>query len=196
MKLLKGIELDRQVSKKANKWKDIKSEALELLAFLDEKQGKFDGEYVSCYALHHSQVSNDHYNFFVIAKNIHGKDKGQFMNRVIVNPIILESPEKIEQMIPVKDFLKKPDDKVNVGFKMQKQIINNVYDPVEGCMSFPQRKGKHMDRFFKIKVQYQIPILGGLILLKRTEWLEGLKAHIFQHEVDHANGITQFYNNK
>lgn len=193
MNLLKPIELNRTNITKVRKWSDIKDEALELIKFIDEKQDKFEGNFSACYALHHVQVNKEPYNFFVIAKNVHGSKKNQFISRVIINPKIVEAPERIEYYVPEKDFNTKKDDSVDIGFKNVKKLIPNLIDPIEGCMSFPNRTEKHVDRFFKIKVQYQVPLFWGFWLKTKTEWVEGLKAHIFQHEIDHGNGITIYY---
>jgi peptide deformylase len=60
-------------------------------------------------------------------------------------------------------------------------------------MSFPDKKDKLVKRYYRIKVKYQIVILGGLFLKTKKEILEGLKAHVFQHEYDHAQGKNIFY---
>jgi len=53
----------------------------------------------------------------------------------------------------------------------------------EGCMSYVFRAPKKIKRFKKIKVEY-------MNLKKKliTEDIEGYKACIFQHEIDHFNG--------
>ena len=57
----------------------------------------------------------------------------------------------------------------------------------EGCMSYPFRGMKKLKRYNVIKVSYQIK---GLCDLKTIEEIvEGLKAEIFQHEIDHSNSI-------
>jgi peptide deformylase len=194
MELIKGIELSRQPARTVKSWFKIKKEALELMTLLDDKQGKFPGTFASCYALHHAQVNKDPFNFFILARNIHGKQKHQFLNRLILNPEILESDEKIVVEIPIKDFKKNPNDpKIDVGIKFTRQVINNIIEVKEGCMSFPDKKDKLVKRYYRIKVKYQIVILGGLFLKTKKEILEGLKAHVFQHEYDHAQGKNIFY---
>lgn len=57
----------------------------------------------------------------------------------------------------------------------------------EGCISFPNVNIK-IKRAEKIRVRFQTPT--GLIA---TETFEGLTARVFQHELDHLDGIL-FYN--
>ncbi len=195
------------------KWSSVKSRAEAALAFLDEGQGNFEGNWRECYALHAAQISspikawaNDKFvdseqyapmrdNFFVLAKNIVGKDKILFKHRIIVNPEILEKPEEIEKEVPVKNFGKDPDGKVIIQFSKKIQMIRNDISVKEACMSFPQRTEKHIKRYFRIKVRYEVPVtfFGFTFLMRKTEWLEGLKAHVFQHEVDHAMGKNIFH---
>ena len=62
-------------------------------------------------------------------------------------------------------------------------------DPVswlEACMSFPHRKPKNTDRFYKIKAEYRIPFLWWS--RKVTRRLKELPAFICAHEDDHAHG--------
>ncbi len=59
----------------------------------------------------------------------------------------------------------------------------------EGCMSFPFRKSKKVQRYNDIKVEYYIPFLD-VHLIKKTKVLTDIEAYIFQHEIDHANGVN------
>lgn len=59
-------------------------------------------------------------------------------------------------------------------------------DSFEGCLSFPYVNAK-VKRFKKIKVSYT-NILGETI----EESLNGFNAIVFQHEIDHVNGITLY----
>lgn len=58
----------------------------------------------------------------------------------------------------------------------------------EGCMSFLWRKEKAVNRFANITVRYSTPFLGFLMPRRRT--FKNLNAFIFQHEIDHAEGIN------
>lgn len=53
----------------------------------------------------------------------------------------------------------------------------------EGCLSIPEVRSE-VDRAFKIEVEYQT--LGGETV---RETLQGLHARVFQHELDHLNGV-------
>lgn len=65
-------------------------------------------------------------------------------------------------------------------------VINSGEDPVqdiEGCLSFP-KLWLHVKRLDKIKVGYR-DIEGNPVEAE----FEGLMARVFQHELDHLNGI-------
>ena len=60
----------------------------------------------------------------------------------------------------------------------------NMVESVEGCLSFPGRTVR-VNRATRISVQYTT--------IKNKNictYFEGLNAIIFQHELDHLNGIT------
>lgn len=57
----------------------------------------------------------------------------------------------------------------------------------EGCMSFPFRQDKKVKRYARAKVKYHIPDAEGALVVKE-EWVNGVIAHIFQHEVEHSKG--------
>jgi len=59
---------------------------------------------------------------------------------------------------------------------------------IEGCLSYPFRPTKKVKRYNKIEVEYYM--FGFLGKKKKKETLEGLMACIFQHEIDHFNGIA------
>jgi peptide deformylase len=61
----------------------------------------------------------------------------------------------------------------------------------EACMSFPYRSGKHLLRYGRITVEYHIPIIGELE--KLVEECAGLKAIVFQHEIDHQQGKNIYF---
>jgi peptide deformylase len=168
-------------------FREIRQDAEDLIAFLDERNGSFTGQYDTCFALHHCQVSEWPKSFFVIAEKwivgstepgVQAKDL--WPSRVIVNPKILEKPDTIERWVTDLNAVG-----TKVRRKMQKR---NGVKLEEACMSFPHRRPKNVERFYRIKVEYQYPILGGMMLRKKREWIEGLRAHIFQHETDHDNG--------
>ena len=61
----------------------------------------------------------------------------------------------------------------------------------EACMSFPLRDAKYVRRYFKVKVQYQVP--GLFRLKKKTRTLVQVPAQIFQHEIEHSRGENIFH---
>lgn len=56
----------------------------------------------------------------------------------------------------------------------------------EACMSWPFRQPRKTERYFRVKVKYQIPFLG--LLIPKTKKFKGLPAFICAHEADHAEG--------
>jgi peptide deformylase len=177
------IKLGYEPAQKVLSFKQIKADAEELLLFVDKKH---EGQYEQAYAVSHCQVSERPFAFFVVnsgfVTNDNVKQKHMlFPHRIIINPEILEKPDTHEVTLPFPD----KDGK--------QQIVKtpNIYRPDEACMSFQHRAPKKVMRFYKIKVRYQIPWLLGMRTI--TEWCDGLKAHVFQHETDHANGKNIFY---
>ena len=59
---------------------------------------------------------------------------------------------------------------------------------LEGCLSFPHLYGP-VKRWLKIKVSYQVFNRQKGELQPKTEILEDLPAIVFQHELDHLDGI-------
>ncbi len=55
----------------------------------------------------------------------------------------------------------------------------------EQCLSYPFRGKKKLKRFYKIKVEFW-----DHKMKKYTEEVTGLRAAVFQHEIDHFNGKT------
>jgi hypothetical protein len=176
-------------------YSEIVAAAADLQVFLEGRNGNFAGEHKSCYGLHHCQVSDAPLSFFVIAKKwVKGdpsvpKDmptSALWPAAVIINPKILEAPEKIIREVPTINA---------IGVKeILKRNLSNVMRVEEACMSFPNRSAKKKERFYRIRVEYQIR--GWFGLRTKREWLEGLRAHIFQHEVDHDRGINMFWGDR
>lgn len=54
----------------------------------------------------------------------------------------------------------------------------------EGCLSIPNRRATTLDRAYAILIEYDTP--EGV---HKTEMIEDFTAVIFQHEIDHLNGI-------
>ena len=65
----------------------------------------------------------------------------------------------------------------------------------EGCMSFPHRAVKNVERYALVDVEYKVPSKLGSLKTKVMR-LEGLPAFIAQHEYDHARGKNIYYKYK
>ena len=178
---MKLIKLGYEPSKKVKRYSDIKKDVELMLPFVDKEH---EGQYTQAYAVSHCQVSEHPFAFFVVNTGLVKNDKIKlkqmlFPHRVIINPEIIDEQETLDVELPGRDG------------KKEVVKMKNTYSPDEACMSFPHRAPKHTKRYYKIKVRYQIPGLLGLKTIK--EECDGLKAHIFQHETDHANGKNIFY---
>ncbi len=158
---------------KVSNYSEISSKVAAMVAMLEGGINK--GEYSTGYALAHNQVEDKKpLAFFVMDSKYVGKDK-MFEANAIINPDILESPEHID--------IHKEDG--------TKDIRKNTYEVEEGCFSFPFRQPKKVKRYYRIKVRYYIP---GFFGLKKVEkWIEGLAAHIFQHEEQHCRGKNIYF---
>lgn len=90
--------------------------------------------------------------------------------RVFINPKIIDhfNQEKTYPMILREDGEKEPF--------------------LEGCLSFPNLYGP-VKRWLKIKVSYQEVDSDTGKLVNKEEILEDFQAIVFQHELDHLNGI-------
>lgn len=62
----------------------------------------------------------------------------------------------------------------------------NEEDFLEGCLSFPNLYGT-VKRYLKVRARWQ-ELKGEGLIKKEGEW-EGFEAIVFQHELDHLNGI-------
>lgn len=150
------IKIPKKISKKVDSLEEIKTSAPDLQALLESgqfgNQGKLSKTHV---ALHHSQVSEDPFNFFVVKRAILGAKNNETC--AFLNPAILERDESSKKMM------------------------------LEGCLSFPFRQDKKVLRYTRIHVRYDM-INKDLKLEEKTEWVEGLVAQVFQHEIEHGKG--------
>lgn len=198
-------------SRKVKSYAHIKSIAEDMIKFFDGSEGNFDVVYKSGYALSHCQmdVGANPWAFFVLNSQFLIANKSQrpakdnkknfyFPSRVICNARILEIPEKIKVTKPVRKVVRN-------GKKVSTQIVledgeeKNLIGVPEACFSFMHMKHKTKERYFRIKVRYQYPIkfLGLFPMLwRKTEWVEGLKAHVLQHEIDHSNAVNMYYDKR
>lgn len=182
------------------KRKDIKV-GLEMARYMDEHEEQWGEDYgMKAWAIAHAQLHNVEKPLAMFAVHPSLVDKrlqdknARFPHRLILNPEILEAPEKL---IRVKQYEKpvRRDGKRVIELHDQKHEVVNIHEPKEGCMSFPGRKPRCVKRFFEIKVTYQYPvkILGFWFLRRKTETIEALKAQIFQHECEHMEGKNIYF---
>lgn len=176
----------------------------EMAVFLDENNGRFTGNFSNTFAISHGQIAEvrDPLNLFVVAKEMAGYGTGRtnrencyFPGRIIFNAKILETPKEIMMDFPTRTL-----DCVKGGIATFKQGVerkntSNMQWLEEACMSFPLKNSRKMERYFRIKVRYWYFTPHG-IPLRKTEWVEGLKAHIFQHECDHFDANPIYYRTK
>lgn len=149
------IIVPKKTSQTVTNFDEIKDKAPELQAVLergDFNHGPFHKNHI---ALHHSQVDENPYNFFVIKRSIVGAKDNEII--AVINPKIIERDE------------------------------DSKSTHTEGCISFPFRQDKKVQRYDRVKVQYQVADDKGNLTMKE-EWTEGLMARVFQHEIQHAQG--------
>lgn len=118
--------------------------------------GKFEGDYKQAFAISHAQVSRKPKMFFVLNKEY----KKLFGTWCVINQTL--APKRKQDA---------------------------CRDPVvwkEACMSFPHRKPRNTERFYRVRIKYRIPFL--FWSRTKTKDLEGLAAFITQHEAQHAAG--------
>lgn len=183
-----------------SKLKHVLKEAKEIKKWLNDNNGSFPEPFITAYAVSHCQVQkNNHYAFFVVAKDLinskESPEKFSWPSQIIYNPQILETPATVEKNIPKRVVSKDKDGDVTHKIVRTRGMVSNSYEVEEACMSFNHKKAKKVMRYYRIKVKYQTRGFFGRIRT-HTEWIEGLKAHIFQHEMDHMNGENIYFNHK
>jgi hypothetical protein len=162
---------------------------------------------VNCWSLSDCQINTNPYAFFLVHPQLikdNAIDQRElktrtnknfwFPSQIIYNAKIIEAPKKIKERVAVRE-LEDPKDKKNLKTKIasQDKMVSNIIEVKEGCASFPDRKPKIVKRYYRIKVSYQIRTWYGYKTV--IEWVEGLKSHIFQHEIEHSQG-KNIYNAK
>lgn len=188
--------------------KDHIGEANEMVAWFEENNGKFAGENPKAFAIAHCQVtdSREPLKLIVLDKELVKPDAEKegkmslknvyFEAQTIWNAEILEKPRKVTIQAPRRK-VEKGDKKgeVKVDVEMVDTEVDNMYSVMEGCMSYPHRRGKRMVRAHRIKVRYQyLTKTLGITHVKTFEgWVDGLKAHILQHECEHFEGKTMYF---
>lgn len=175
----------------------------EIQAFMDAEEVAWKDKYgLKAWAIAHSQVTDSTAPkaLFVVHKDFldpRGNFKNsRFKDRRIFNPEIVSAPTKVTKTKPERRTVWNEE----LGKRELKDVeteytVDNTYKLEEGCMSFPTRRQKNMTRLFAIRVRYQYPVsfLGFTWLRTIEEDVEGLKAHVFQHEVEHTHAENIYY---
>lgn len=185
-------------------WREARRIGEEMIAFLDANNGHFPGEHARGFALAHCQVAAvpDPRNLIVLDKDLLGAKDGKltrinhfFPSRIVYNVRILKKPEKVWTDVPVRRMAGIKDGKATFEQVIERRELSNKQWYEEGCMSFPNLRSKKMERYFRIKVRFWY-LWHDWLPLRWTGWVEGLKAHIIQHEVDHFEAYPMYHRNK
>lgn len=177
--------------------------AQEMVNFIDDgNKGGFKGKWKNAHAISHCQVSDEPLQLFVVSDSLlqnmgeNRKERKQmrksftFPSRVIINARIIKAVDAEKRMVPTREVVREGKE-VRVQLVPKMGLVSNMVKYPEACMSYPFRSEKKVERFAKITVRYQImrKVLGFYWLSTITEEVDKLKAHLFQHEIDHALGI-------
>lgn len=177
--------------------------ANEMVELMDNKEEEWKEKYQQrAWALAHSQLEHEEQplTIFVVHKDLTDPKENpinaRFPSRTIFNPVILSTKVvSTKTKTIMKTVLNPTTNRRELREVTETYEIPNTITSKEGCMSFANRKPKNVERFFRIKVRYWYPvtILGFTFLWRRTEWCEGLKSFIFQHEIDHMSGNDVYH---
>lgn len=177
--------------------------AEDMVRYVDENDQAWQDKYgLKAWAIAHGQLTDspEPKRIFVVHAELMDErleyKNARFYNRIVVNPVLIEADTQIEREREVRKTVADEDGKRSrPKLVKEKVMVSNVIPMQEGCMSFPDRKPKKIDRIFRVKVRYQYPVsfLGFKFLWWKTEVVEGLKAQIFQHEISHFEGENIFY---
>jgi len=175
----------------------------EIQAFMDAEEVGWKEKYgLKAWAIAHSQVTDSTAPkaLFVVHKDFldpRGSFKNsRFKDRRVFNPEIVSAPTKVKKHKPERKTVWNEElGKRELKDVMTEYEIDNTYKLTEGCMSFPANRQKNMTRLFAIRVRYQYPVsFFGFTWLKTVEEdIEGLKAHVFQHEIEHCVAENIYY---
>lgn len=166
--------------------------------WLNHNNGHFEGDKNLAYAISHCQICPDPFAMFTVCEemanpfNLPDSRTRNYTNfyfkaQTIFNAEILEAPEQI--MADTAERVMNPD--LTTKIITKEKMVSNIINVPDACMSFPLKKGKNVDIHFRIKVRYQIRSWYGFKTI--TEWVEGLKAHVLQHEIMHSQGRNIYY---
>lgn len=204
-----GIHALSSEVKTKKEWEAAEVVAEQMIEWLNENNGNFKGQHSNALAMAHCQVveHDQPYKLFVVNKELVvpqklDKDSKEtlentyFEAQAIFNAEVLETPEKITKLVPKRTIEKEEDGTARVHVSGEEKELDNVITVPEGCMSFPNRKAKNCERFYKIKARYQY--IGKNMFGKPTKktfegWVHGMKAHIIQHETEHFKGVNIFH---
>lgn len=185
----------------ASNWAEAKVIAKEMVEWLDGMQGRFIGKFQNAWAISHGQVAEAPLALFVLSDEFIGRSNGKtnrenffWPSRMIFNPELLEAPPRFWVDAQKENKTIDKEGNAHVSLESVKEERSNLYTPSikEACMSFPLRDGKFMKRFYRIRVGYDI--VGFFGQRKHVEeWIEGVKAHIFQHELEHAEAVDMYH---
>lgn len=182
--------------------------ARNMVTWFNTNNGTFKGTFSKGFAIAHCQVENieSPLKLFVVdedlvAKKVPETKKQNMVNcffeaQAIWNAEILETPSHLMKMVPKRKVSKPEKGQVEVEIVQEETKVNNLISVPEACMSFPLRKEKNKDRYHTIKVRYQYidkNILGMTVVKTFKGYVEGLKAHILQHECEHFEGKNMYF---
>ena len=193
------------VSKRVKPFSEAVNKAMRLVKWFNENMHTPKAKQVDAWSLSDCQVTLYPSQVFVVHKELvkeynwffgketQQKNKGNywFPKQAIFNAEILEAPEKILASVPKRVIGKDAQGNVKQDIIREETMTPNEMFVPESCSSFPMKKEKNMKRFYRIKVRYQIKSWYGFRTV--TEWVYGLKGHIFQHEIQHAKGNNIYY---
>lgn len=188
--------------------KEHRDLANDMVEWFRATNGSFKGEFSKGFAIAHCQVANvvDPIKLFVVEDELVRQNVPEikkqnnincfFESPAIFNAEILEAPEKIKRMVPKRNISKPEKGKVEVEIVKEEKELSNVINVPEACMSWKHRKARNKDRFHTVKVRYQYVdknLLGIEVVRTFEGWVDGLKAHILQHECEHFDGKNMYY---
>jgi len=94
---------------------------------------------------------------------------------------------QINKKRPLRFFVTKEKDLI-INPKITRHTKTTV-DSLEGCATFPDMAAALVQRYHKCEVEYQTLSPEGKLRDITKEGLSGLRARIFQHEIDHLDAI-------
>jgi len=173
-----------------------------MIKIMDENEEKWGKAFnMKAWAIAQSQLTDSTHplRIFVVHPSllVGNPKNAKFPARAIFNPIILEAEKELVTYKNVRKTVTNPKTgRREIHEAVPERCASpNIFEPVEGCMSFTHRQPRKVQRVFRITVRYWYPrkILGFWVLWRVTEQVEGLKSQIFQHELQHMEGENIFH---